>query len=164
MTAPEGTYEFDESDLLTPDDAIPEDGPLFVINNSRSNKKLEFGDERVTLTAPGTRGSIQPISRDMLRSTGVLALWTANDIQISTSVKAQRQAVSAAVEKAQARRAHEMKVQSIVDASQTINQTTDDSKVTDVSNLFHKMIPDSDRTRPEGVPYTVSAEANTDLL
>lgn len=160
MAEPKNMYHFEETDLLSPNDEIPESGPLFVINSSRSNKKLELNDEKTTLTAPGTRGSIQPISRDMLRSPGVLAMWTTGDIQISTSVKAQRAAVSEIVLKDQERKAHQRRIQSIAQESPSVNQATDDSKVTDVSYRFHRYISDSDR----GHVISDGSDTNTDLI
>lgn len=145
MTAPQGTYTFDESELIQPSDPIPEGRPLFVINASRSNKKLEFKDERVMLTAPGTPQSIQMISQDMLRSAGFLSLWSAGEVQVSTSDRAQRMAVSEAVERAQASRTRMEGLNTIAQAAPVSGNSVDDSKVEDVSYRFREIVDNPNR-------------------
>lgn len=100
----EHTRRPDMNDDLKPGDAIAPDDIIYVINNSNSNKKFQYGDERVMLTAPGTPLSIQSVSHDMLRSPGFLAMWTDGRIRVSKSPAYQQHAVTESIYKARKRK------------------------------------------------------------
>lgn len=72
---------------LKPGDEIPDDAPLFIVNNSNTNKKFKMNDRfSMILTAPGTQGSIQSIEKSMLRNPAVMAMWSNDLIRITTDM------------------------------------------------------------------------------
>ena len=79
------TEQIDSDKWLKPGDEIPDDAPLFIVNNSNTNKKFKLNDKfSMTLTAPGTQGSIQSVEKSMLRNPAVMAMWSNGMIRITT--------------------------------------------------------------------------------
>ena len=81
------TEQIDSDKWLKPGDEIPDDAPLFIVNNSNTNKKFKLNDKfSMILTAPGTQGSIQSVEKSMLRNPAVMAMWSNGMIRITTDM------------------------------------------------------------------------------
>ena len=70
---------------MKPGDPIPSDVPIYIVNNSDSNKKFKLSNGfSVMLTAPGTQGSVQSIDPALLRNPAVMAMWTDGRIKVTS--------------------------------------------------------------------------------
>ena len=75
----------DSNKWMKPGDPIPSDVPLFIVNNSDSNKKIKLQNGfSIMLTAPGTQGAVQSIDPSVLRNPAIMALWANGAIRITS--------------------------------------------------------------------------------
>lgn len=107
-------------DPRKPMTTIDDDTVLYAINNSDSNIVMSNGTTSATLTTSGHPGCIQLITKDMLKSPGVMALWSTDRIRISTSADVGQRAVSSAQIQMEKDKAHKEQINRIISESKNI--------------------------------------------
>lgn len=112
--------DMDFIDPRSPINKIDDDIVLYAVNNCDSNVVLTDGTNTATLTTPGHPGSIQVISRDMLKSPGIMGLWSTDRIRISTSAEVGQRAVSSIQLRAEKEKAHKEEINRIIVESKDV--------------------------------------------
>lgn len=112
--------DMDFIDPRSPINKIDDNVVLYAVNNSDSNIVLTDGTNTATLTTPGHPGSIQVISRDMLKSPGIMGLWNTDKIRVSTSAEVGQRAVSSIQLNAEKEKAHKEEINRIIVDSKNI--------------------------------------------
>lgn len=102
--------------FLNTTDHVEDGKTIYLVNNSRSNKKFRFDGNIITLTAPGTPGSIQAADSSVLRNSALVTMWAAGDIKVTEDPEFSRKAISnLAIRNAEEAMAHEEAKKAVVE-------------------------------------------------
>lgn len=153
--------KLDDTELLHLGDEIDKDKPLYLINNSNSNKKMVINGFKTVLTSPGSKGSVQSVNHSVLNNPAVVTLWNDNEILVTQSQRLQQQAISNAAIRHESEAARMKELRSRVEDETEQTNGSNDSE--DVSYRAKSLTNDKMRTvthMPENVSDIISKDGS----